>query len=265
MARGGVASSSGQGRLAIHRFFFSPEAINGKKVLLEERVCYQLREVLRLRPGSSILLLDNAGWEYQAMVTKLGKEAGEAEIMGREPATGEPRTRIHLYQAVLKGDKFELVLQKGTEIGVSAFTPLFTLRCVVSEISPHKQERWRRIIVEAAEQSARGLLPALGEPLLFTSACEQVRGLTLMPYEGERKQGLREATRGIGDNAVNLFICPEGGFEPEEVEFARRCGIVPVSLGKRILRAETAGLVTAAAILYDRGELDPEINQEVKQ
>jgi 16S rRNA (uracil1498-N3)-methyltransferase len=121
----------------------------------------------------------------------------------------------------------------------------------------HKQERWRRVIQEAAEQSGRGRLPLLHPPLPFEKACQEARGLSLLPYEEERETSLRQAlwSRGGCYGEVNLFIGPEGGFSPSEVESARGWGVITVSLGPRILRAETAGLVAAAAILYEWGDL----------
>lgn len=242
----------------MHRFFISPEAIQGNQVSLEERVARQLREVLRARPGEHIILLDDEGGEYEAELAWVSREGGEARVVEKRPAPPEPRTQLHLYQSLLKGDKFDLVLQKGTEVGIAAFIPVFSLRCVVDEVRPNKLERWHRILVEAAEQSGRGRLPALSEPLLFTDACEKVSGLSLLPWEGERGRGLREALQGAADQTqIDLFIGPEGGYEEREVAFARERGILPVSLGRRILRAETAGLVAASAILYHRGELEP--------
>ena len=242
----------------MHRFFVSEDSIQGDRVSLEARVARQLRDVLRARQGTRIILLDNSGYEYEVELSWVGKDGGEATVKESRPAPGEPNTQVRLYQSILKGDKFELVLQKGTEVGVSAFYPVFSLRSVVTDVRPHKQERWERVLTEAAEQSGRGRLPLLSEPVLFTDACEGVEGLSLIPYEGEGVTGLKEVLRSNKvDGLLNLFIGPEGGFEDQEVDFARSQGITPVSLGPRILRAETAGLVAATAALYEVGELGP--------
>jgi 16S rRNA (uracil1498-N3)-methyltransferase len=232
--------------------------MHGNKVSLEHRVAHQLRDVLRARQGTRVILLDNTGYEYEVEISWVGKDGGEATVKESRPARGEPNTQVHLYQSILKGDRFELVLQKGTEVGVSAFHPVFSLRSVVTEVRPNKQERWERVLTEAAEQSGRGRLPFLSEAVLFTDACEVVEGLSLIPYEGEGVTGLKEVLRSNKvDGLLNLFIGPEGGFEDQEVDFARSQGITPVSLGPRILRAETAGLVAATAALYEVGELGP--------
>lgn len=243
----------------MHRFFVSEDCIQGDKVSLEARVARQLRDVLRARQGTRIILLDNTGYEYEVEISWVGKDGGEGTVRDSRPASGEPRTQVHLYQSILKGDKFELVLQKGTEVGIIAFHPVFSLRSVVTDVRPNKQERWVRVLTEAAEQAGRGRLPLLSDPVLLADACEGLEGLSLIPYEEEKTRGLREALReGNSTGRINLFIGPEGGFEEQEVEFARRQGITPVSLGPRLLRAETAGLVAATAILYELGELGPQ-------
>jgi len=193
--------------------------------------------------------------------------AGEVrgQVVARRPAGAEARVRITLYQALLKLDKFEWVLQKGTEVGVAAFQPIVSKRVVREAVSAKQMERWQRIMREAAEQSGRGLTPPLREPAAFEQAVQNVGrdALGIIPYEEERAQSLREVLRptdltGFQNPSglqVHLFIGPEGGFTPEEVEMARQRAVVPVTLGPRILRAETAGLVAASVILYECGDL----------
>jgi len=165
--------------------------------------------------------------------------------------------------------KFEYVLQKCTELGVVEFVPLITERCVISDLNTAETKlgRWRWIIQEAAEQSRRGRLPSLRPSMLFPQACDQARqrgGLALAPWEEEGQISLRQVLRTAPEGhekswpplTISLFIGPEGGFSAAEVELARRYGLLPVTLGPRVLRAETAGLVAAAAILYDQGDLE---------
>lgn len=240
----------------IHRFFIPPENIEKDKVFFDNLQVHQLAKVLRLKLKEKVIVLDNSGWEYEVEITWLGKEKGEGRIKEKRMASGEPKAEINLYQALLKGDKFEWVLQKGTEIGIKGFYPIFTHRCIVDDVSPYKFERWRRIIIEAAEQSRRGKLPYLSEPLIFLEVCPKISGLSLIPWEGERVWGLKESLKEAKmDSPINIFIGPEGGFEDWEIERAKGYGLIPVSLGKRILRSETAGLVVATAILFHFGEL----------
>jgi 16S rRNA (uracil1498-N3)-methyltransferase len=170
---------------------------------------------------------------------------------------------------MIRAPKLEVVLQKCTELGVVAFVPVYCQRSVVGqadEMSPAKIERWDRIVVEAAEQSGRGKLPVIQPAVQFAQACESARGLSLMLWEGERDLRLREAlkpttdvrpARGGGGRpfSVNLFVGPEGGFTDDEVERARSAGIVAVTCGPRVLRAETASIAATSAILFALGDL----------
>jgi 16S rRNA (uracil1498-N3)-methyltransferase len=254
----------------MHRFFVPPSWFQDDTVTLSGKVVHQIRDVLRLRPGDAVVVLDDSGWEYQVRLTVVGRERVSGQVERKVLARTEPRAKITLYQSLLKGEKLEWVLQKGTELGVVEFVPMVSDRCVigsVDDVSKPKLERWRRIVLEAAEQSRRGRLPRLHAPLLFAQACERARrsDLAMMPWERERIMSLRSV---LADSysipspvqgktlvvrrpfSIHIFIGPEGGFSNREVDQARRYGIIPVSLGPRILRAETAALVAAAIVFY---------------
>ncbi|KPL24445.1 MAG: hypothetical protein AMJ93_02330 [Anaerolineae bacterium SM23_84] len=254
----------------MHRFFIPPSWIQENTVTLSGKVVHQIRDVLRLRVDDSIVVLDDSGWEYQVRLVEVGRErlSGliERKVLGRT----EPRAKITLYQSLLKSAKLEWVVQKGTELGIVEFVPMVSDRCVISsvnEVSKKKLERWRVIIQEAAEQARRARLPRLHEPLLFAQACERARraDLALLPWEDERVMSLRAMLAGSSTIpsrvqgrevvirkpfSIHILVGPEGGFSNREVDQARRYGITPVSLGPRILRAETAALVAAAIVLY---------------
>ncbi|MFH1486311.1 MAG: RsmE family RNA methyltransferase [Chloroflexota bacterium] len=242
----------------MHRFFVPPERIEGKDVSLAGGIAHQLRHVLRLRPGDSIVVLDNTGWEYIVELRSLQGESARGEVLEKRQAQGEPKVEITLYQALLKGNKFEYVIQKGTEIGISRFVPLLCQRSVAlgaGGAEKTRATRWRRIIREAAEQSGRGTLPVLEPPVTFSEACQQRKGLSLLPCEGEERLGIRAALSAHHISTLSIFIGPEGGFSTEEVEEARSHAILPVTLGRRILRAETAALVAATVVLFECGEI----------
>ncbi len=251
----------------MHRFFVSPEHIQGPHVRFSEEQVHQIGRVLRMRPGDHVIVLDDQGWEYDVRLERLTRYEVEGRVLARRPATGEPRVRLTLYQALLKGQKFELVLQKGTELGVTAFVPLITARTVVGSLGGVRTNRWRRwqrIITEAAEQSRRGRRPTLTEALMFDQAllqAQQQNEMLLIPWEGADTEPLRRALQQQGPlpRSLGLFIGPEGGFEPTEIEQARQAGAIPVSLGPRILRSETAAIAATAAILYELGEWDGEV------
>lgn len=254
----------------MHRFFISPGSLRGNTVTFSGPQAHQLARVLRMQPGERLIVLDDSGSEYEVQLVAVEPNEARGEIVGRQPAAGEPRTRITLYQSVLKGDHFELVLEKGTELGIVEFVPLLSERAIIRdrEAVAKKRPRWEAIVQEAAEQSRRGRRPSVRPLLSFPEACLEVgraTGLKLIPWEEEGQSSLRAALRAESRPApgkvkaavaVHLFIGPEGGFTRDEVSLARGYGLVPVTLGPRILRAETAGLVAAAAILYELGDLE---------
>jgi 16S rRNA (uracil1498-N3)-methyltransferase len=222
-----------------------------------------------MRPGDRVLLLDNSGWEIEVELVSVDGMQIAARVLGRRLAAGEPRTKVSLYQAVPRSKRFEVVLQKGTELGIVEFVPVITERCIISDLKAveKKRDRWETIVQEAAEQSRRGLKPTLARSILFPRACERARGrggLSLMLWEEEEHRSLRAILQNAPPGrerawppfTINLFIGPEGGFTVDEAVLAQRYGLVPISLGPRILRTETAGIVGAAAILYELGDLE---------
>ena len=244
----------------MHRFFLPADWIAQSTVVITGKLVHQMRNVLRLGAGDHITALDNSGWEYEVELRKVDSSKVEGRVISKSLAVAEPGTKITLYQALLKGSNFELVLQKCTEIGVSGFVPVICERCIAGEPDSKRLSRWRSIIREAAEQSGRGKLPVLHNPLGFIEACKSASGMALLPWEGERARGigdvLRSRKKTENASVFSIFVGPEGGFSAEEVKFAQSCGVMPVSLGRRILRAETAGLVAAAITLYELGEMD---------
>ncbi len=169
---------------------------------------------------------------------------------------------ITLYQAVLKGERFAWALQKGTEVGVAAFVPLITERSIIDDLHvvEAKAERWQRIIQEAAEQCGRGKVPQLYPGQMLRQALKTPGwpgARRIIPWEGEHGVALSEALAECNLNEgarIEVFVGPEGGFTAAEIDWARGHDVLPVTLGSRILRAETAGLVAAVGIMYQAGE-----------
>ena len=246
----------------MHRFFVPPESIKDKRASLRGPVVHQIRDVLRMRSGEEIILLDNSGAAYQVKIEAVDPDLVRGRVTEKWKLDTEPRTKITLYQGMLKGQKFDWVLQKGTELGITSFVPVLAARCLVGsvdDVSDTRLERWQRIVSEAAEQSGRAVLPKLDSAIFFQHACQQVtgRGLSLIPYEGEKDRGLREALASAPRaRAINIFVGPEGGFTEEEIATAQNFGVLPITLGPRIFRAETAGIGAASAILYELGDLE---------
>ena len=243
----------------MNRFFIEPERLTGPGVELDGEIAHQISRVLRLEAGDRILLLDGVGFEYEVGLSEVrrgGKtETVRGDILAKRPAPGEPRVRITLYQALLKGEKFDYVLQKSTEVGVAAIVPIITERCVSQNVRP---DRWRKIIQEAAEQSRRGLLPNLpDQPLSLTETLNRLKAEgtpAFMAWEEESDFSLKQLPPGL--DRLALLVGPEGGFSQAEAQAALGAGVQTVTLGPRILRAETAGPVVTALALYQLGEME---------
>ncbi len=241
-----------------HRFFISPNCITPPTVTLPGETARQIRTVLRMQPGDGIIVLDNSGTEWPVELTTVDKDEVQGRIIAQQPAQGEPALHLTLYQGMLKGQKFEWVLQKGTELGIACFVPTICHRSVVRRVEAlaKKQHRWKQIIREAAEQSGRGKLPRLkaAMPLEQALSHAQSNALVVMPWEEAGDTSLKELLADPQAASVALFIGPEGGFTEEETALAQATGAQLVKLGPRILRAETAGLAAGAVILYELGE-----------
>lgn len=242
----------------MNRFFVEPAVVAGPEVRLDGDIAHQLGRVLRLEAGDRILLLDGLGAEYEVELTAVlrhGKgDTATGQTVEKRPAPNEPRLQVTLYQALLKGEKFDVVLQKGTEVGVSRFVPILTERCVGQAARP---DRWKKIIREAAEQSRRGKLPGLVErPLKLAEALDRIKSAgqtAFMAWEEEQVLSFHQLPTGLTE--LGILIGPEGGFSQREAEQAQAAGAQTVSLGKRILRAETAGPIAAALALYQSGDM----------
>jgi 16S rRNA (uracil1498-N3)-methyltransferase len=253
------------------RFFVAPEAIVGDQAIVRDaELAHQLGRVLRLAVGDHILLLDGSGNAYEVELSELGRELVRGQVVQQEVAQGEPALQITLYIALLRAERFEWVLQKGTELGVSRFVPVQFARSLPADRADSKKlARWSRIIREAAEQACRGILPPIVQPISFAQACSEATSaeLSLILWEGEAPS-LRSTLRKISQSPnlqspishfpisnLALLSGPEGGISEEELTTASEHGIIPVSLGPRILRAETAPIAAVAATLYQAGEM----------
>lgn len=244
----------------MNRFFVDPAVLVDGPILLDGGMAHQMARVLRLRPGDRVVLLDGSGQEVVAELRQVRPHGVVACPVERRPGRPEPACAVTVYQGVLRPARFEWLLEKGTELGVVAFVPLLTERSVVRPEDGGKADRWRRIVREAAEQCGRAVLPEVRPPARLTDAIGGAGGLRLLCWEASEGPGLRMTLReavaaGARPAAVSLFMGPEGGFTEAEVEAAREAGAHVVSLGRRILRSETAGLAAAAAVLYELGEL----------
>jgi 16S rRNA (uracil1498-N3)-methyltransferase len=227
--------------------------LQGSDVTLTGDVAHRVARVLRMKRGDNIILSEGGEAEYEIELTGVTSDAIAGTLTQRLDKPAEPRVELTLYQALIRPNRFDLVLEKGTEIGVSRFVPVTSERSQIPDraASGNRMSRWQRLIVEAAEQSGRGRPPEIVAPVALDEALRTARGLKLLPWEGERLLPLGAHLRGLNDRpaAVSLFIGPEGGFDRSEVDLARTAGCTLVTLGPRILRSETAGIVASALVL----------------
>ena len=245
----------------MQRFFVPPDLdlTPGASVQLPAELTHQVGRVLRYRPGDRIILLDGAGQESEIELTEFAPGSVRGLVRAQRRNDAEPNLHVTLYQCVLKGEKLELVLQKCVELGVSAFTPVLSERVVAQgdALGGNKGERLQRIVREAAEQSGRGKLPVLQPILKWQNALADARAkaaLTLVPWEkADKSLGIAQALAGATPSqAVALFIGPEGGLTEQEAQQAVDAGAKLVTLGPRILRAETAAIAAATLLLLGR-------------
>ena len=252
--------------MTLHRFFIPPNQIHQETATLSGDQARQIANVLRLGVGDHIYVLDNSGWRYEIKLQSVKSTQAAGSIVNKMPESGEPTAKLTLFQSLLKHDNFEWVLQKGTELGITSFVPIVTQRTIVRQqsIKENKLARWQRIITEAAEQSGRGRIPSLSPPLSFPTALSAANenDLSLIAWENENEQHIKavltKSTK-LPENALSstaLFIGPEGGFAEDEINEAKAAGVFAVTLGPRILRAETAAIVAAALLQHEFGQLN---------
>jgi 16S rRNA (uracil1498-N3)-methyltransferase len=253
-----------KGTAGLHRFFVDPAILGGERVALTGPLAHQISRVLRLKGGDRVVLLDGAGREAVVRLDEVRSSGVTGTVDLVRASRPEPSLSLTLYQALVSRDRFEVVLQKGTEIGVRRFVPTWCERSIVpgERIDEKRLERWRRIVTEAAEQCERGIVPEVAPLTRFADALAEAvaAGPTVIAWEREPERSVQAGIRAAlaADRRVLcLTIGPEGGFTEPEIELARQAGALTVSLGPRILRTETAGPVLAALALYEAGDLEP--------
>jgi 16S rRNA (uracil1498-N3)-methyltransferase len=216
-----------------------------------------------MHAGDEAIVFDGSGEDVRVRLDGVSDRRVVGDVIERAAGPREPRVRLHLYQSITKGDRFEWLLEKVTEIGVARVVPLVAARSVVKTPAEGKRaDRWRRIAVEAAEQCERSAVPEIGAPRPFDEALRGAPGILLLPYEeaGDAAPSIHDVlSRRIDDvfalAEVSVFIGPEGGYEAAEIERANEAGAEVVTLGDRVLRSETAGLVAATLVMHAVGEL----------
>ena len=234
------------------RFYVEAASVSENSITVSGTDVNHIRNVLRKKPGDKMTCFDPSGMEYSARIKEYGKDTVVLEIVSRIKLATESPVKVSLIQSLPKLSKMDDIVKNSSELGVFEIFPVITERSIPKA---DKTERWQRIAKEAAEQSGRGHVPVVHNVSSFDRILETAGpcGLKLIPWEGERTVSLKESLKISGTSgSIAVLIGPEGGFSSGEVEKAAKRGFIPVSLGKRILRTETAGPAVLAMIMYER-------------
>ena len=242
----------------MHHFFVDPSSIEEGIVRIVGTDLNHMKNVLRMKPGEEVLISDGTGKDYNCQVKEYGAEEGILVILSENADSRELPSRIWLFQGLPKSDKMEVILQKAVELGAAGVIPVATRNAVVkldAKKAEAKIRRWQAIAESAAKQSKRSYIPQVGPVMSLKEAFsyieEQKFDLRMIPYELEKgMDGTKTVLEALAPGQqVAVFIGPEGGFDEEEIQLALKMGVKPVSLGKRILRTETAGPVILALLM----------------
>ena len=243
----------------MQRFFVEPYQVleEEHRITLTGPDLNHMKNVLRMRIGEDVWISDGSEKEYHCTIEEFQEDSAVLHILYAQESQYELPSRIYLFQGLPKGDKMELIIQKDVELGAYAVVPVETRRCVVkldAKKAQKKVTRWQQISESAAKQSKRMLIPEVKNVMNWKEALAFAKGLdvVLIPYE--LAQGMKETREILAaiqpGQSVGIFIGPEGGFEEEEVRDAMEAGGKPVTLGKRILRTETAGMTMLSILMY---------------
>jgi 16S rRNA (uracil1498-N3)-methyltransferase len=242
----------------MYQFFVEPGQIQDGKIIITGGDVNHIRNVLRMKPGEEIAVSNGIdGREYRCGIETFTENEVICSLRFIKEDAVELPARIYLFQGLPKADKMELIVQKAVELGVYEVIPVTVRRCVVKldgKKAAGKVGRWQGIAEAAAKQSKRGIIPQVHSVMGMREAVEYASGMEvkLIPYElAEDMRRTREIIEAVGPGAdIAVFIGPEGGFEPGEIQMALEAGIEPVTLGRRILRTETAGLTVLSWLMY---------------
>lgn len=242
----------------MYHFFVKPEQIGPREIRILGGDVNHIRNVLRMGPGEQITVSSGEDKkEYRCEIAWIGEEAVTAKIMWVEESGAELPSKVYLFQGLPKGDKMELIIQKAVELGVCEVIPVATKRTVVKldkKKEEAKQKRWNAISESAAKQSKRMIVPEVKPVMSFAQAVKYAAScdVKLIPYE--LAEGMEKTKKLFSQiragQSVAVFIGPEGGFDEEEITLAAEAGLQPITLGRRILRTETAGMTVLSVLMF---------------
>lgn len=245
------------------KFFVPSDKITEDKIIIDTADASHITRVLRMGAGDKITVCDSRGTDYEAEIAEADAERVICKIVSETKNESEPNIRVTLFQGIPKASKMEYIIQKTTELGITEIVPVSLTRCV-AKINNRKDEikkldRWQKISEAAAKQSGRGIIPEVKPVVSLDEVIDRAKDFDLffVPYECEEQQTLKETLLSKGDiKTVGFMIGSEGGFDVAETDKLRESGIPTVTLGKRILRTETAGEAVLAMVMYEIGDIN---------
>lgn len=236
------------------KFFVTKEQVKEHIEIVGEDAKH-IKTVLRKKEGEELIVCDGEGVDYVCSISCFEENKIIADIIDKQLCQAEPPIKITLFQGLPKADKMELIIQKCVELGIDTIVPVATERSIVklNKKEYKKIERWQKIAEAAAKQSGRGKIPQIGNVLTFEQALQYSKKLdkSIIPYEKEQKRNLKEFIKKFQGKSIGVFIGAEGGFSEQEIKKAIEHNVQPITLGKRILRTETAGMITVAILIYE--------------
>lgn len=247
----------------MHHFFVSPEQIGEEYVIIRGNDVNHIKNVLRMKMDEKLLVSNGLDRDFYCTIESIGDTEIKAKILDIDFEGTELPSKLYLFQGLPKADKMELIIQKAVELGAAQIIPVATKRCVVKlddKKEASKIKRWQAISESAAKQSRRMIIPEVTGVMSFKEAIDRAKSMDIgiIPYENFKDM---EETRKVLSNVdkgmdIGIFIGPEGGFEESEIQYAMDNGIRPISLGKRILRTETAGLAILSVLMFSLEQND---------
>ncbi len=244
------------------KFFTPRENITDTTIIIDNEDAKHIERVLRLGVGDEIMVCDGRGIDYRAKISEINKSCIICDILSSEKCDTEPGIKVTLYQGIPKASKMDYIIQKTTELGITRIVPVTLSRCVVKlenrNAEKKKVERWKKIAYEAAKQSGRGVIPEVSMPMTLEEAIVDMKraDLAFAPYECEANTRLYDVIENnSGVDTVSFMIGPEGGFDITETQKLTDAGITTITLGRRILRTETAGEAVLAMLMYGLKEI----------
>lgn len=241
----------------MQHFFIEPSQAEGEWIRLNGSDVNHMKNVLRMHAGERVTVSDGAGKTYQCVIDSYEDKEAVLKIESQEESSTELPSRIYLFQGLPKQEKMEWIVQKSVELGAYQIVPVSMKRCVVkldAKKAAKKQERWQEISRSAAKQSGRSVIPEVIPMCTFKEALEQAKQLDVILVPYECAEGMKETKTLLEKiwpgQSIGIFIGPEGGFEEAEIEQALAAGAHTITLGKRILRTETAGLTTLSVLMF---------------